>query len=130
MCIRDRGDYERLVIPIAFEIEGSSSAVLLAQRPLLKALNRPRNVLTWNPDPDTCSDVYFATYASTLDTNLEYLNQGFVFASIELLADPFPYPAETTIFDSTAILARMDGAVSYTHLRAHETVLDLVCRLL
>mgnify|MGYP003377790816 CR=1 FL=1 len=23
-----------------------------------------------------------------------------------------------------------DGAVSYTHLRAHETVLDLVCRLL
>ena len=22
------------------------------------------------------------------------------------------------------------GAVSYTHLRAHETVLDLVCRLL
>ena len=23
-----------------------------------------------------------------------------------------------------------DGAVSYTHLRAHETVLDIVCRLL
>ena len=23
-----------------------------------------------------------------------------------------------------------DGPVSYTHLRAHETVLDLVCRLL
>ena len=23
-----------------------------------------------------------------------------------------------------------EGAVSYTHLRAHETVLDLVCRLL
>ena len=23
-----------------------------------------------------------------------------------------------------------NGAVSYTHLRAHETVLDLVCRLL
>ena len=26
--------------------------------------------------------------------------------------------------------ARAVGAVSYTHLRAHETVLDLVCRLL
>ena len=26
--------------------------------------------------------------------------------------------------------ARLDVAVSYTHLRAHETVLDLVCRLL
>ena len=24
----------------------------------------------------------------------------------------------------------LDGAVSYTHIRAHETVLDLVCRLL
>ena len=26
--------------------------------------------------------------------------------------------------------AREQGPVSYTHLRAHETVLDLVCRLL
>ena len=26
--------------------------------------------------------------------------------------------------------AETDDAVSYTHLRAHETVLDLVCRLL
>ena len=25
---------------------------------------------------------------------------------------------------------RLPGTVSYTHLRAHETVLDLVCRLL
>ena len=28
------------------------------------------------------------------------------------------------------IVKRYVGAVSYTHLRAHETVLDLVCRLL
>src|SRR5664280_1500279 len=28
------------------------------------------------------------------------------------------------------VVARTRGAVSYTHLRAHETVLDLVCRLL
>ena len=27
-------------------------------------------------------------------------------------------------------MAYTPGAVSYTHLRAHETVLDLVCRLL
>ena len=27
-------------------------------------------------------------------------------------------------------LASRGGPVSYTHLRAHETVLDLVCRLL
>mgnify|MGYP003381550839 CR=1 FL=1 len=29
-----------------------------------------------------------------------------------------------------AIECRINAAVSYTHLRAHETVLDLVCRLL
>ena len=29
-----------------------------------------------------------------------------------------------------ALLALTANAVSYTHLRAHETVLDLVCRLL
>ena len=28
------------------------------------------------------------------------------------------------------LLSRRTSAVSYTHLRAHETVLDLVCRLL
>ena len=32
-----------------------------------------------------------------------------------------------TLYSSDAI---WDTAVSYTHLRAHETVLDLVCRLL
>src|SRR5665811_2577905 len=30
----------------------------------------------------------------------------------------------------SAYLKRRNGPVSYTHLRAHETVLDLVCRLL
>ena len=38
------------------------------------------------------------------------------------------------IFEETLPLLRAAGievlAVSYTHLRAHETVLDLVCRLL
>ena len=33
------------------------------------------------------------------------------------------------IVDRTEVSERA-GAVSYTHLRAHETVLDLVCRLL
>ena len=31
---------------------------------------------------------------------------------------------------SLRALARQAGAVSYTHLRAHQTVLDLVCPLL
>src|SRR5665811_2539950 len=33
------------------------------------------------------------------------------------------------VIDRTAVVAAKE-AVSYTHLRAHETVLDLVCRLL
>ena len=37
-------------------------------------------------------------------------------------------PAVAAQIDMGSQLAH--GAVSYTHLRAHETVLDLVCRLL
>ena len=33
-------------------------------------------------------------------------------------------------FNPPELVARVRRAVSYTHLRAHETVLDLVCRLL
>ena len=33
-------------------------------------------------------------------------------------------------YPDTVHIAPHNGPVSYTHLRAHETVLDLVCRLL
>ena len=33
-------------------------------------------------------------------------------------------------FSKVYLLTTSPGAVSYTHLRAHETVLDIVCRLL
>ena len=54
-------------------------------------------------------------------------------ASGELEAEP---PLVETPQDVTYTLSEPTGwlgcteAVSYTHLRAHETVLDLVCRLL
>ena len=38
--------------------------------------------------------------------------------------------AEKVLADTPAIAGRGIAPVSYTHLRAHETVLDLVCRLL
>ena len=38
------------------------------------------------------------------------------------------YPLDLT-FGQTGLAANL-SSVSYTHLRAHETVLDLVCRLL
>src|SRR5664280_3292854 len=55
----------------------------------------------------------------------------------------FALPVNRTVLNSTAILSGLNDQaladlageeglepVSYTHLRAHETVLDLVCRLL
>src|SRR5664280_3247991 len=43
-----------------------------------------------------------------------------------------PYRASHAIFvrEGAAVTYDRVNAVSYTHLRAHETVLDLVCRLL
>ena len=35
-----------------------------------------------------------------------------------------------SVLDAMLEILGQDIAVSYTHLRAHETVLDLVCRLL
>src|SRR5664280_480485 len=44
---------------------------------------------------------------------------------------PEALPTFTSILHICEILSsKMRHAVSYTHLRAHETVLDLVCRLL
>src|SRR5665811_1346884 len=39
-------------------------------------------------------------------------------------------PATGEETGTTVVLSPLPGPVSYTHLRAHETVLDLVCRLL
>ena len=52
--------------------------------------------------------------------------------------DPVTVGSEESVDEVIALLIEhrigavpvIDGAVSYTHLRAHETVLDLVCRLL
>src|SRR5665811_2556275 len=43
------------------------------------------------------------------------------------LRSPHPYARIRSIDIGPALAT--PGAVSYTHLRAHETVLDLVCRL-
>ena len=48
--------------------------------------------------------------------------------------DPRPATGFTEAANSTAVVdfddGRGVGPVSYTHLRAHDTVLDIVCRLL
>ena len=40
------------------------------------------------------------------------------------------YPSMVNLDDGSVLIVYYEEAVSYTHLRAHETVLDLVCRLL
>ena len=42
----------------------------------------------------------------------------------------FPLDRNTGSYKAVELLQKSESAVSYTHLRAHETVLDLVCRLL
>src|SRR5665811_2490452 len=56
---------------------------------------------------------------------LDFLQPGSRFKAEQAL-DPFAL----LIDDQIRPQARNPVAVSYTHLRAHETVLDLVCRLL
>ena len=47
------------------------------------------------------------------------------------MADNYPFTGAGSLVNFCAGLAKIGiSAVSYTHLRAHETVLDLVCRLL
>lgn len=116
---RERGerprmeDYNRITIQICFKLQGTANieSLLTKQRTLLMALGKGRNVLTWNPDPATCSDVYFDTYASPLDLPLDiaYFIQSKGTYTLNLLADPFPYPAESTIFDTVAVLGQVDG---------------------
>ena len=67
------------------------------------------------------SDVYkrqVSGLSAPRDYRLDYLDAN---------GCPAFYIAKVSLIDcgNTAL-----GAVSYTHLRAHETVLDLVCRLL
>ena len=61
---------------------------------------------------------------NTFKTQFQFIAASFIFWISACVVDPvdpngnITGPSEITI------------AVSYTHLRAHETVLDLVCRLL
>ena len=54
-------------------------------------------------------------------------NEPIPFASVLFIGTSV---GKNTDMDGKFSLETMDVAVSYTHLRAHETVLDLVCRLL
>ena len=58
------------------------------------------------------------------------------FRSVETAVHTFDAYRKTNpdslVWSPPSVIKKLEtsGAVSYTHLRAHETVLDLVCRLL
>src|SRR5665811_2488995 len=102
MCIRDRGDGER-------------GARRYTRRAGRTHEQRGRHCATrqWPAGPLSC-----CTVTATL-----------------LMSSPsssgIPSSASLTITSNrSGSTSTMQQAVSYTHLRAHETVLDLVCRLL
>ena len=55
-------------------------------------------------------------------------SQGYNFVPPKQIDPSLGFGYDYDVTNAEVILTRM--AVSYTHLRAHETVLDLVCRLL
>ena len=56
---------------------------------------------------------------------LQYMYDALLYNSV-----PVPYCTAACWYSNPSVRTTEVGAVSYTHLRAHETVLDLVCRLL
>lgn len=115
---RERGivpgpaDYQRLNVTIPIRLTGTSVEDFVThQRAIIQALNQPRPTLTWNPDPATCSDVIFDAYSGSLDIPLDfnYFVHHKTDALIDLLVDPSPYAAESTIFDTVAVLGQIDG---------------------
>ena len=70
---------------------------------------------TWNDKEGKAT--YWHSSAHLMAEALEFLYPGTKFGIGPAIDNGFYYDVDT-------------GAVSYTHLRAHETVLDLVCRLL
>ena len=105
MCIRDSLQYEPIAAAYSYALE----------------LTRPENALV------------FDFGGGTLDITVMRLGEGqprvLATGGIAVAGD---------VFDQKLVRAKLprhfgEGslyAVSYTHLRAHETVLDLVCRLL
>src|SRR5664280_1371717 len=63
-----------------------------------------------------------------------YRAKGYNFINVVLIADDSSIRFIESLISNKEwgyrIIAIFTGSVSYTHLRAHETVLDLVCRLL
>ena len=72
------------------------------------------------------SQRYMESFELARTERRHYIPPGFIAKALD------KYPGELPPLKLNHLLNMTDetGTVSYTHLRAHETVLDLVCRLL
>ena len=105
---------------LAVDIITNDSIFYLLSSTLSSDKNVPFNSITqqdlWyyslNPNPDTCSEQFLCQPDSMLTNHI------------------YPPANDALICVSGCTAGYGSGPVSYTHLRAHETVLDIVCRLL
>ena len=118
MCIRDRGDL--LLQRVAGRLQGcvraSDTVARLGGDEFVMLLESGRN----KEHAQTVVNKLLAAFAHPFDLEGNVLH---MHPSIGTAL----YPEDGD--DAAALLDHADP-VSYTHLRAHETVLDLVCRLL
>ena len=93
--------------------------------------NLPAAPGVWSLTMDTSPfDIRRAGNRPTEQDMLESLQQGLAYPPAALRVLPAPPDAVNARAGLAGRRAGRRGPVSYTHLRAHETVLDLVCRLL
>ncbi|MHB9054257.1 MAG: SRPBCC family protein [Thermoleophilia bacterium] len=101
-----------ITLPVGFRIFGSSLAAAGAvQDALMAQLEKKKNVLRYNPDPANLPDVFFDTYSAVDKVSFEDLLK--LGSSKEhylsIPADPFARLAEKVLFDSTTVIAEIDG---------------------
>src|SRR5665811_1915311 len=119
MCIRSRGLSVLLRVTSIFTRSAISPSSRLRQRRSRYAIRAGRNL----PDKEfRYLRMLIVTTAVYWGLNSELRPEG--------LTRPLNLPAPGRRQSVYIVLRLRTDPVSYTHLRAHETVLDLVCRLL
>src|SRR5665811_2549990 len=112
MCIRDRPD--------GVTVATTAGEIAVDQLVVCAGLYADRVAELFGDDPDPRIVPFRGEY-HRLRPEARHLVRGLI----------YPVPDPRYPFLGIHLTRRYDGeAVSYTHLRAHETVLDLVCRLL
>ena len=92
----------------------------------------PKNLLAWQKGMDLVMDIYKITdgFPKTEIYSLMSQMKRCAISIVSNISEGSAYKSNLKYSYFLSISLGSIKAVSYTHLRAHETVLDLVCRLL